>query len=299
MSHSENCKHHHHHHDEHHEHQSTKRTIYTSIILTSLILIVTIIGGIYTKSLSLLGDATHIFTDLFSLIVSLLAIKIATIKPNNKYSYGMKRITIIASMLNILLLILSSIYIIYEAIQRFYEPVEIKTTSLFIFAVVGLIINLIILFKLHSHTHDLSVESAFWHIIGDTLSSVGVVIVSIVMMLFNNKFVLLLDPLMSILIVLIITLGVVRMSKKIYHLIMDTTPDYINITDLTEQIKMIDNIKSVDNIQIREIVNNQLNIQLTLKIKNVSIIESEEIKEAIYGLFKEYKNKNIHIEFKS
>lgn len=285
--------HHHHHHE--HSHNHAHKTLKVSIILTVFILLFTIIGGIFTKSLSLLGDAAHIFTDLFSLIISMVSTYIATRKPNKKYNFGMDRIGVVASIINIVLLILSCSFIFYEAIKRFINPVQLNTSYLFMFAIIGLIFNLIILFKLHSHNeNNLNIESAFWHILGDTLSSVGIVILSLIMLFCKNSFILYLDPVMSIIITCVIGYGVVRLSKKVFFIIMDSVPEAVDVNKVINKIESVYYISQVHNIKIREIINNDLEIQLQISLHTE--IDIFNIKKDIKIALEELNIKDLIIE---
>ncbi len=298
-----NCSGHNHEHSHSlkENYSSVNKTLKSAIVVTVLIFILELYGGYLTKSLALLGDAWHIFADLFALLISLFSIKLSQAKPNAKYTYGKHRISILASLLNNLLLIATCGYIVYESIERFSHPVEIKGFELLIIAVIGLIFNLVILSKLHGHSHDnLNVQSAFFHILGDTLSSVGVVIVSLAIIFIDQPWVRFLDPIMSVIIVLIIMNGVIKMLKKIYFILMDTTPEHTDIPLIINELKLIDKVEEVHDVHIRSITDNLLEFKAHVVLPNISLSDTKEVRKEIESTLKsKFDFYHIVIEFET
>ena len=149
-----------------------------AVLLTFLVLCIEVIGGIIANSLALLSDAAHMFTDVLSLSLSLFALKIAGQPATNTKTYGYHRVEIFAAFLNGLLLLLMACGILYEAWQRALDPLAVNSQVLIIAAGIGLAVNLCVLYFLRepaSHNHDLNIKSAFYHVVGDSVASVGVI----------------------------------------------------------------------------------------------------------------------------
>src|SRR5512136_1892055 len=167
-----------------------------AIILTALTLVAEVIGGIWTNSLALLSDAAHVFLDLFALILSLAAIRLAGYPVSSTRTFGWHRAEVFASFINGASVFLIAIGIFYEAGGRMFHPQEIKSLPMFIIAAVGLVMNLVAASALHQHSHDdLNVRSAFLHVVGDAAASVGVIVGGLVIY-FTRMYIL--DAIISI-----------------------------------------------------------------------------------------------------
>jgi len=165
---------------------NVEKSLKIAIILTSIFFVVEIIGGLISGSLSLLGDAVHMFRDVFALLISLSAINLAKKLPSRTKTFGYHRVEIFASFLNGILLLVVSGWIFWEAYQRFFTPEPIESITMFVVALIGLLVNLYVASKLHG-SHDLNVKSAFVHVLTDTLSSIAVIFASIWIFFTNQR----------------------------------------------------------------------------------------------------------------
>ena len=156
-----------------------------AILLTSLALVIEIIGGTLANSLALLSDAAHMFTDVMALSLSFFALKIAGKPSTDTKTFGYHRVEIFAAFLNGVLLLLMACGILYEAWQRALDPHAVDSQVLIIAASIGLAVNLCVLCFLRepaSHNHDLNIKSAFYHVVGDSVASIGVIVGGTVML---------------------------------------------------------------------------------------------------------------------
>ncbi|MBL7685626.1 MAG: cation transporter, partial [Deltaproteobacteria bacterium] len=193
------------------------------------------IGGFYSHSLALLSDAGHLFTDLFTLLMSFFAILIAQKPVNENKTYGYYRAEVIAAFLNGILLSLVSFFIFYEAFQRWTSKESPHAISMFWISLLGLIMNLIsgaLLFRLHSKS--LNLKGAFFHILSDTLSSVGVVAGALLIYYRDLNW---LDPLLSILIGTLVLFWALRLLRESIHILMESTPKHLSIESLKLELK--------------------------------------------------------------
>jgi len=166
-------------------HQTTRSSKRLIIALSVILLIMAaeITGGIISNSLALISDAGHMLVDALALGLSLFAFTIARRPATLNKTYGYHRIEIMAALANGTTLVLISIYIFYEAFQRLLEPIHIQTPLMLVVAAIGLIANLACLLLLRGHSHgSLNIRAALWHIIGDTISSLGIIIAGIIIL---------------------------------------------------------------------------------------------------------------------
>ena len=226
--------------------RSISRGFGIAIALTAVTLVAEVVGGFWTNSLALLSDAAHVFMDLFALILSLMAIKLATRPATDRRTYGWHRAEIFASLINGLTLIFIAFGILHEAWGRFQHPEAVKSKEMFIIATVGLVMNLIAAGRLHGHAHDdLNVRSAFLHVLGDAAASVGVIIGGVIMF-FTGWYVL--DALISVVIVLIIAWGSVRLIRAAGHILLEGVPVGVDVNEVAEKIRAVDGVNDVHHL---------------------------------------------------
>lgn len=224
------------------------RRLMFAIILTAITLVAEIIGGIWSNSLALLSDAGHVFLDLFALMLSLGAIKLAAKPPTDIHSYGLHRAEVLASLVNGLTVFIMAVGILYEGSKRFVSPEEVKTTPMLVIAVLGLVANLLAAKGLHGHSHDdLNVRSAFLHVLGDAAASVGV-IAGAVLMRYTGWYQA--DPIISIAIGLLILVGAGRVLREATHILMEGVPRGMSVDQVAAQIRGIEGVLDVHHLNI-------------------------------------------------
>mgnify|MGYP001402751039 CR=1 FL=1 len=181
------------HNHESHIHHGIESRFLLSIGLTGLIFFAELVGGFLTRSLALLSDAAHVFLDVFALALSYIAIRLASLPPNERHTYGYHRLRVVAALVNGATLLVVAFEIFREAIGRFSNPEPVLAGPMLVVAVIGLLVNLIVALVLRGHDHeDLNVRSAFLHVLGDALASVGVIVAGVVILLTGWTLV---DPL--------------------------------------------------------------------------------------------------------
>ncbi|GAB7025915.1 cation diffusion facilitator family transporter [Geotalea toluenoxydans] len=219
-----------------------------AIVLTSLTLVAEVAGGIWTNSLALLSDAAHVFLDLFALLLSLGAIRLAAMPVSETRTFGWHRAEVFASFINGVSILLIAFGIMYEAWGRFLHPEEVKSLPMFIIALVGLAMNLLSASALHQHSHDdLNVHSAFLHVIGDAAASVGVIAGGVIMY-FTGWYVL--DAIVSVGIGFVIFWGSWRVIRESVHILLEGVPRNMSITQVSEAIRTIEGVNSVHHLNV-------------------------------------------------
>ena len=237
------------------------------------------IGGIMSNSLALLGDAGHMLVDALALGLALFAVTIAKRPATSTRTYGYHRVEIMAALANGSILILVSIYIFYEAYQRFLEPPLVQTPLMLIVATIGLIANLIgivILRRVGQKT--LNIKAAFWHIIGDTISSVGVIIAGVIISITGWRIA---DPVIAVLIGCIIFWGAMRLVRESADILLETVPKHIRVGDVIGTIKKISGAEDVHDIHIWTITSGIYALSAHLLIEDQRVSQSGEIVEAV------------------
>lgn len=237
-------------HDEHHHHHgiSIQGKFRFAIIFTALILVFEIIFGILTNSLALLSDAAHVFSDIFSLAISWFAIYLSTLAATDKRTYGYHRAEVLAAFFNGISLLAIAGWIFYEAIHRFMDVPEVKSLPMLIAASIGLVANLIIVWIFRGESHEnLNVRSAVLHVIGDALSSVGVIVGGVIMLLTEWYVV---DAILSCVIALVILFGGWRVVRESVHILLEGSPRNASAQAIAASLRSIDAVKDIHDLHI-------------------------------------------------
>ncbi|MEN1935272.1 cation diffusion facilitator family transporter [Paenibacillus sp. 102] len=237
-------------HSHHHGHSQNKKALMIAFILTTSFMIAEVIGGFVTNSLALLSDAGHMLSDAVSLALSLLAFKIGEKKPTLDKTYGYKRIEMLAALCNGVVLIIISIYIFIEAIRRFQEPVEIASNGMLIIAVLGLFINITsawMLMRGGDVKGNLNVRSAFLHVLGDLLGSVGAIIAALLIKFFGWTAA---DPIASILVSILVIISGWRVTRDTVHVLMEGAPGHIDVKEVKDTLLSIAIVKEIHDLHI-------------------------------------------------
>lgn len=241
--------------------QSIQKRFILAISLTALILVAEVIGGIWSGSLALLSDAAHVFSDIFALGLSFFAIRLAQRPPDDRHSYGWHRAEVIAALINGASLLVIAIGIWIEAVRRWQAPIEIKSLEMMVIAIIGLAVNVVVAFILgsHDHTHtdgnehgkkptrNLNVQSAFLHVLGDLISSIGVIIAALLIRLTGSQWI---DPFISILIGGIILLSSYRVLRKSLHILIEGVPEGLSIQAINRSISALEDIETVHDLHV-------------------------------------------------
>ncbi|AIM16204.1 MULTISPECIES: cation diffusion facilitator family transporter [Neobacillus] len=240
---------HHHGHSHGHAHTSNKKALLSSFILIASFMVIEVIGGLLTNSLALLSDAGHMLSDAAALGLSFFAIKLGEKQVSQEKTYGYKRFEIIAAALNGLTLILISIYILYEAVVRFFHPPEIQSMGMLMISVTGLLVNIVAAWILMSGDKDenLNVRSAFLHVLGDMLGSFGAIIASLLIMFFDWGIA---DPIASIIVAVLILISGYRVTKDSFHVLMEGAPTQIDMNQVKASLGRIPFVKEVHDLHI-------------------------------------------------
>lgn len=205
------------------------RRLMWSLAITLVGMAIEIAGGILTGSLALLSDAGHMFTHVFSLGISAVAVQLAGRQPCHHRTFGLLRAEVLAAYTNALFLFLVTAYIAYEAVLRLLNPVEVLTGEMLAVAFVGLVVNIASIRLLHGHGSNISVRSAVAHMMADALSSVAIVAGALVMAVTGWQWI---DPLLSIGIAGVILVWAWGLFRDTVRILMELAPAHVNTDDV-------------------------------------------------------------------
>ncbi len=216
--------------------------------LTTLYMLAEVIGGLMTNSLALLADAGHMLTDVGGLGLALLAIKFAERPATPEKTYGYYRVEILAALTNAVVLIGISIFILYEAYERFRNPPEVQSGSMLVIAAFGLVINIGGVFILRSGSKEsLNMKGAYFEVLSDMLTSVGVIIAGVIMLTTGWYYA---DPLISAGIGLFIFPRTWALLKDAVGVLLEGTPSDVNMTKLRESLSKTEGVAGVHDLHV-------------------------------------------------
>jgi cobalt-zinc-cadmium efflux system protein len=250
--------------------------------ITVFITLAELTGGILSNSLALLSDAGHMFTDSLALAITLLALKLSQKPATPTKTYGYLRMEILAAMINGATLIFISIYIFYEAYHRFLAPPFVNSSLMLIIAFIGLFANLLGIFLLWKISwENLNIRSAFLHIAGDALSSVGVIFAGAVI-LYTGWYII--DPVISVFIGIIILISALKLVSESTNILLEGVPKHIDINLLVGEVKKIPGICDFHDVHIWTITSGVYALSGHVLIDDQMISKSSEILNAVNEL---------------
>ncbi len=224
------------------------RNLLFSLILTGFIFLVEVTAGFLTNSLALLSDAAHVLTDLVSLGLALFAIILSALPATDTRTYGWHRSEVFAALINGMTLVVISGVIVFEAVQRLSAPEPVKSVGMLVAAGFGLVVNLFVVHRLHGHDeHDLNVRSAFLHVVGDVLISVGVIIGAVIIY-YTGWY--LVDPILSIIFSLVILRGAITVLYEAAHILLEGVPKGLDINAVVDEIKEVNHVLDVHRLHV-------------------------------------------------
>jgi cobalt-zinc-cadmium efflux system protein len=247
--------------------QVEKKRLLISLFITASVLIIEIIGGLVSNSIALLSDAGHMFTHAFAISISLFAIYLARKPSCHHRTFGLYRAEILAAFINGLFLLVMVGFIVYEAVMRLINPIDIEIFYMVFIAIIGLIVNITSILILHgSHKEDINIKGVFFHMLGDAISSIAIVIVSVIIFYTGWSF---LDPLISFLIAALIiswSIGILRDSGRI---LLEMAPKNLNIELIEDQMKgKFKDIEEIYHTHLWVITSEILALTTHIRIKN-------------------------------
>lgn len=246
-----------------------KKSLLIVLCLSGTYLIAEVIGGIITNSLALLADAAHMLTDVVGLLLAFIAIKIGERKADPSRTYGYYRTEILAAVVNAVVLLGISIYVLFEAYQRFQNPPEVQSKSMLVVAGIGLIVNIVGMMILRKDSEgSLNMKGAYFEVLSDMLTSVGVMIAGVIMLTTGWYYA---DPLISAAIGLLIFPRTWRLLKEAINVLLEGTPKDVDIHELRTSLEKTPGVKNVHDLHVWSLTS------------SVNAMSAHVVKEAKYS----------------
>lgn len=278
MAHVHHHGHGHHHHGAHAHGAKTGRVLIASLVVTILFVATEAIAGWWSGSLALLSDAGHNFTDAFGLVLAATAYSLDT-KPGDQFkTFGYQRTGVLAAFVNALMLVVLSVFLIWESIQRLRAPEPINDDIMMIVAAIGLAVNLGIAWGLGGHGNDLNLRAAFLHQIGDAASCVGIIAGALVI---HYTGWLMIDPILSLVMSLVIIWTAWDIFKDSLNILLEGLPKGMNLGEVIGEIRRVPRVGDVHDLHIWSLGSEARALSCHLVIDDMPTSESELILKAV------------------
>ena len=279
-------EHHHHHHHEVAEVATLKGVYTVSIILNLAFVLIEAGVGFWGNSLGLLSDAGHNLSDVFSLLLAMVALRLAATRSTKTMTYGYRKGSVLISLLNAIILLVAVGAILAESIHKFREPVDVNGGAVAWTAGAGILVNGLTAFLLMKHRkNDLNAKGAFLHMAADTLVSIGVLVSGIVISFTGWNFI---DPIIGIVVAIIILAGTWELLSESLRLSIDAVPESIDSDEVLEHMREVPGVEDIHHVHIWPISTTE-----TALTAHAVIASGTEPEEAVASLKQELREHGI------
>ena len=268
-----------HHHEHSHHHDADAFRLSLAILINVAFVVAELAAGFHWKSSGLTADAGHNLGDVGGLVVSLLAVLMTRLPPTRRFSYGFHKGTVLASLLNAVMLLAAVAFIVTECVGKLLHPMIPPGLPIIVVAAIGIVVNggTALLLE-HGHRHDLNMKGAYLHMLADTLVSVGVVVSGALILLTRWQW---LDPIIGLVIASIILISTIGLLKESVILALDGVPAGLDLAKVNSQLSGIDGIESIHHLHVWPIGTTR--IALTAHI----VIDKESRRTAVLEMVNE------------
>jgi cobalt-zinc-cadmium efflux system protein len=270
----------------HKHHQPVnERNLLVATLLNLVITLAELAGGILSNSLALLSDALHNLSDTFATFIAYLATLISKRKANQKKTFGYKRIEILAAMVNAVILIIICIYLFKEAYLRIQNPEPVNSLVVIVIAMIGLGANLLSVAILRKDSKkSINVKAAYVHLIGDSLSSLVVILAAVAMQLLEFYWI---DPMVTVLIGIYLIREAYVILKEAVNILMQATPENIDLKKLQRKVEAIEGIKNIHHLHIWNLTDHQVHLEAHIELyHDIKLSETNSLRKEIEALLK-------------
>jgi cobalt-zinc-cadmium efflux system protein len=225
-----------------------EKLLQTGILLSLLIFILELFGGLWSHSLALISDAWHIFIDIWALVISYLAIYLAKRPANESRTYGLHRMEVLAACVNGITVFLIAAGILHAAIRRLNHPPQVQGQWVTGMAAIGLILNLVVARMFYSESeHDLNIRGAYLHLLGDAVGTLAVLASGLIILFTGWRQI---DPIVSILIALMVLWGAGRLLRESLNTLLEGVPRGVKLVDVEQEMKTVAGVESVHDLHV-------------------------------------------------
>lgn len=280
--------------DHNHQHDVTSDRIGVVFFLNFFFTIIEFIGGMLTNSTAIMADAVHDLGDTLSIGLAWLLNKLSKKNANDNYTYGYYRFSLLGALINGLVLVAGSAWVLSEAIPKLFEPEMPHAQGMFWLAILGVTVNGYAAWKI-SHGKTMNERILNWHLLEDVLGWVSVLIVSILLLFFDWPI---LDPLLSIAFTLFILINVLRNTRSTIKLFLQSTPDKKMLNDICNKLSSIEHVNEIHHLHLWSLDGERNVLTAHLEIDQmISAIQQKQIKQQISERLADFSLAHTTIEF--
>jgi cobalt-zinc-cadmium efflux system protein len=279
--------HHHNHHGHghdhghgHHDHTAgaSSRALIIALGLSGSVLVIELAGAFLYNSLALLSDAAHMLTDVAALAIALMAVRIGTKAPDDKRTFGYKRLEILAAAFNALLLFAAATYILVEAIGRFRTPEPVAANGMLVIAVLGLIINVISMRMLMAgRGESMAIKGAYLEVWSDAIGSLGVIVGAILIRVTGKLWI---DPIVAIAIALWVLPRTWALLRDTINVLLEGVPKGIDLGDVRQAISDVPGVCDVHDLHVWSMAISDVNGSVHIAITELAVGEEVRVRVA-------------------
>jgi cobalt-zinc-cadmium efflux system protein len=259
---------------------TSEKRLSLSLGVTVLILVAEVVGGILSNSLALLSDAGHVLTDAFALGLSMMAARIGRRPSDYRATYGYQRVGLLAAVINGVSLLVIAAFIFYESYKRLVSPPQIDVSLMLLIAGFGLVGNVAMALIIGSEHEDLNIRSAWLHVLGDTLSSAGVIMSGLVIYFTQWTYA---DPIAGLIIGIIIVTGGIRVVKEATAIFLELTPKGFMVEDIAKKLCDMPEVMGVHDVHLWSVAHNRVAFSAHIWVHDQKLSEVEGIRRKIEG----------------
>lgn len=263
-----------------------KKNLIFVLLLSGTYMIAEVIGGVITQSLALMADAAHMLTDVVGLLLALIAIKIGERKADASKTFGYYRTEILAAVINAVVLLGISLYVLYEAYQRFQNPPAVQSKTMLIVAGIGLVVNIIGMMILRKDSEgSLNMKGAYFEVLSDMLTSIGVMIAGVIMLTTGWYYA---DPIISAAIGLLIFPRTWRLLKEAVNVLLEGTPKDVDIHQLRKSLEEVQGVKDVHDLHVWSLTSS-VNAMSAHIVKDQGTVQNQLLKTLTEAVTQNFK----------
>ena len=282
-----------HEHHHHHHHHSSSKNLRTAFFLNLGFTIFELIGGFYVNSVAIMSDALHDLGDSLSLGTAWYLDHKSRQGADRRFSFGYARFSLLGALINSLVLIAGSVFVLYQAVGRLLNPEHSDAMGMLLFAIVGIVVNGYAAWKM-SGGASLNEKVVSWHLLEDVLGWVAVLIVAIILQFKDTPY---LDPALSLLITAYILYGVVRRLKDTLFVFLQGVPPEIDLLKIEQELQAIPNVQSLHHTHVWSLEGEQHVFTTHLKLERIdSFTQILDVKEAAKAVLRQYHFEHYTIE---
>lgn len=271
-----------------------EKRLIASFVITAVIFLAEAAGGFLSNSLALLSDAGHVLTDAFALGLSMIAARVSRRPSDYRATYGYQRFGLLAAIVNGLSLVAIALFIFIESYHRFLAPPEINSPVMLSIATGGLLGNIVMALILGHGHEDLNIKSAWLHVLGDTLSSVGVIVSGVVVYLTGWTYA---DPLAGVLIGFVIITGGFRVVREASGIFLEMVPRGFHVETIAKRISEINGVMGIHDIHVWSLAHKKIAFTAHIWVNDQKLSELEPLRKQIEAMLRELKINHILLQF--